>query len=133
MGAWNARAQQQAVDRFAQLRSELPTPNGMRTASGAPGEKYWQQGADYKIDVELDAENSRLIGHERIRYYNNSPHVLEYLWLHLEPNRRTPESHSTLTRTVREQQPTIWEMPATWSSLTARAKSKTCSSPTAHR
>lgn len=114
LGAWNARAQQQAVDRFAQLRAELPTPNGMRTASGAPGKDYWQQRADYKIDVELDAENSRLIGHERIRYYNGSNDTLEYLWLHLEPNRRSPESHSNLSRTVRGNNPNLWEMTTAW-------------------
>ena len=44
--------------------------------------------------------NQRLIGHEEIRYVNNSPDKLTYLWLHLEPNRRTPESHSNMSRTA---------------------------------
>lgn len=114
VGAWNARAQQQAVDRFAQLRAELPTPNSFRTASGAPGPEYWQQSVSYKIDVELDEENSRLIGHERVTYVNGSPDELEYLWLHLEPNRRTPESHSNLSRTVRQGDPRLWELQSAW-------------------
>lgn len=32
----------------------LPTPNEQRTASGAPGNRYWQQRPDYDIKVELD-------------------------------------------------------------------------------
>ncbi len=99
-GAFTARAQQQAVDRFAQLREAMPSPSTYRTASGAPGHEYWQQNVSYKIDVKLDLPNQRLIGHEEIRYVNNSPDNLTYLWLHLEPNRRTPESHSNLSRTA---------------------------------
>ena len=45
-------------DKFRQLDEILPTPNEYRTASGAPGGKYWQQRADYEIDVELDDQNS---------------------------------------------------------------------------
>ena len=41
-------------DAFRQLDVDLPTPNVYRTASGAPGSQYWQQRADYKIEVELD-------------------------------------------------------------------------------
>ena len=40
--------------KFEQLGSKLPTPNTYRTASGAPGKDYWQQRADYKIEVILD-------------------------------------------------------------------------------
>ena len=41
-------------DKFRQLEEILPTPNTYRTASGAPGHEYWQQRADYSIEVELD-------------------------------------------------------------------------------
>ena len=34
------------VDKFRQLEEILPTPNEYRTASGAPGHKYWQQKID---------------------------------------------------------------------------------------
>ncbi|HBR57969.1 MAG TPA: hypothetical protein DEA22_10960, partial [Blastocatellia bacterium] len=47
-------------DKFRQLSDdELPTPNEYRTASGAPGHRYWQNRADYVIDVELDDVNQR--------------------------------------------------------------------------
>jgi hypothetical protein len=39
---------------FKQLDEELPTPNMFRTAAGAPGPNYYQQQADYKMDIELD-------------------------------------------------------------------------------
>lgn len=71
---------------FRQLEEQLPTPNAYRTASGAPGAQYWQQRADYDISVELDDENQRIIGSERITYYNHSPDSLRYLWLQLDAN-----------------------------------------------
>ena len=50
----------QDKSKFKQLMEELPTPNEYRTASGAPGNKYWQQRADYKIKVELDEQKQTL-------------------------------------------------------------------------
>ena len=73
-------------DKFRQLDEILPTPNGQRTASGAPGNGYWQQRADYTIDVELDDVNQRIAGTETINYHNNSPDTLSYLWLQLDQN-----------------------------------------------
>src|SRR5712675_1625032 len=43
---------------------ELPAPNRMRTGAGAPGPDYWQQQADYKIDVVLDPEHRLVRGRE---------------------------------------------------------------------
>lgn len=73
-------------NRFEQLSYLLPTPNEYRTASGAPGSKYWQQRADYDISCELDENNLTLTGSETITYYNNSPDPLSYLWLQLDEN-----------------------------------------------
>lgn len=73
-------------NKFEQLGTILPTPNEYRTASGAPGPKYWQQRADYDIKCELDETNLRLTGHETITYFNNSPDQLSYLWLQLDEN-----------------------------------------------
>ncbi|MEL6906161.1 MAG: M1 family metallopeptidase, partial [Planctomycetota bacterium] len=84
-------------DRFAQLRTELPTPNTYRTASGAPGHEYWQQQVDYVIDVALDDENQSIAGTERISYHNNSPDTLRYLWLLVEPNLYGPDAHAVAT------------------------------------
>ena len=67
--------------KFAQLDQELPTPNEYRTAGGAPGHNYYQQKADYKIDVNIDDKTQILMGIETITYTNNSPDKLEYLWL----------------------------------------------------
>ena len=71
-------------DRFYQIDEWLPTPNDQRTASGAPGPEYWQQRADYKISVALDDANQRITGVARIDYHNESPHVLNYLWVQLD-------------------------------------------------
>lgn len=77
-------------NKFEQLGSILPTPNNYRTASGAPGHQYWQQRADYDIDVTLDEKNTSIIGSEWITYYNNSPDKLSYLWLQLDENQHDP-------------------------------------------
>lgn len=77
-------------NKFEQLGTILPTPNEYRTASGAPGSKYWQQRADYKISAVLDEANLKLSGKETITYINNSPDVLTYLWLQLDENEHDP-------------------------------------------
>jgi len=87
-------------DAFRQLEEVLPTPNGFRTASGAPGREYWQQRADYVIDVELDDEKQHLTGRETITYFNQSPDTLTYLWLQLDPNIFDPNSAAATTETA---------------------------------
>ena len=77
---------------FRQLYTELPTPNVYRNAAGAPGHMYWQQRADYKMKIRLDDENQRVYGEEKVKYYNNSPDALEYLWLQLDQNMRAKNS-----------------------------------------
>jgi hypothetical protein len=79
-------------NRFEQLGYLLNTPNDYRTASGAPGHKYWQQRADYDIQVTLDEDNLLLTGQETITYYNNSPDPLKYIWLQLDGNIHHPDS-----------------------------------------
>ncbi|TAL51232.1 MAG: M1 family peptidase, partial [Chitinophagaceae bacterium] len=76
-------------NKFEQLSTILPTPNEYRTASGAPGPKYWQQRVDYDIKCELDETNLKLTGWETITYYNNSPDVLTFLWLQLDENQHS--------------------------------------------
>ncbi len=84
---------------FRQLGQELPTPNNYRTASGAPGHEYWQQRADYDIKVELDDDKQRITGAETVTYYNNSPDVLNYIWLQLDQNILDKESDYYKTQT----------------------------------
>ena len=81
-------------NKFRQLDSDLPTPNVYRTASGAPGHAYWQNTADYQMDIVLDDENQRVYGVEKINYTNKSPDHLEYLWIQLDQNVRNPESET---------------------------------------
>ena len=73
-------------NKFEQLGTILSTPNEYRTASGAPGPKYWQQRADYDIKCELDENTQTLKGSETITYYNNSPDPLTYIWIQLDEN-----------------------------------------------
>lgn len=77
---------------FKQLKEELPTPNMFRTASGAPGPAYYQQQADYKMDIRLDEDKDVIYGDETITYTNNSPDTLSYLWVQLDQNRRAADS-----------------------------------------
>lgn len=71
--------------------------NPYRTASGAPGEKYWQNRADYKIEVSLDDKAHILKGIVKITYTNNSPHDLDFVWLQLDQNRYQENSRGSLT------------------------------------
>ncbi len=83
-----------AAQKFRQLEEKLPTPNTYRTASGSPGHAYWQQKADYVMNVELDEVNRKIIGSETITYHNNSPDELRYLWLQLDQNLFAPNSQT---------------------------------------
>jgi len=80
------------LSKFRQLKQELATPNSYRTASGAPGHEYYQQKADYKMDIVLDDDKQRIYGEEIITYYNNSPDALDYLWVQLDQNIRAADS-----------------------------------------
>ncbi|CAN5358233.1 M1 family metallopeptidase [soil metagenome] len=85
------------ADPFRQLEEILPTPNSQRAPSGAPGERYWQQRADYRIEVSLDEDAQRLTGQLQLTYHNRSPFTLGYLWLQLDQNRfaRHAEGHQS--------------------------------------
>ena len=92
------------TNKFSQMYDLLATPNMFRTASGAPGPSYYQQQADYKIDIELDDKNSKLSGSETITYYNNSPDTLAYLWVQLDQNQAAKNSQSPLAEDQRTQE-----------------------------
>ncbi len=83
-------------DKFKQMYDLLATPNMYRTASGAPGPEYYQQQADYKIDVELDDRNAKLYGQETVTYTNNAKESLDYLWMQLDQNQQSRKSLSPL-------------------------------------
>jgi hypothetical protein len=81
-------------DIFAPL--EMPDPDGVRTARGTPGPDYWQQEADYDIQVSLDPASHTVTGTETLTYTNNSPDELPFLWMQLEQNLFKPGSRGAL-------------------------------------
>ncbi len=90
----NAQEKSSWQGKFEQLGTALPTPNSYRTASGAPGEAYWQQKADYKIKVILNEDKQTITGSETITYFNNSQDNLTYLWVQLDQNMRAKTSQT---------------------------------------
>nr|MBI1228578.1 M1 family peptidase [Cytophagales bacterium] len=91
--------------RFEQLGPELRTPNVYRNAAGAPGHMYWQQQADYEIEVTLNDENQSIAGTATVTYSNNSPDALDYLWIQLDQNQRAKDSetHKMSTNSIESQ------------------------------
>ena len=100
-GATAALAQQPAASRpgvpdtsaFRPLA--LPTPNAYRTGAGTPGPAYWQQRADYTIRATLDTGTLGIRAEETIRYTNNSPDTLRYVWIQLDQNIQSPDNPLT--------------------------------------
>ncbi|MVN22319.1 M1 family metallopeptidase [Mucilaginibacter arboris] len=82
-------------NKFEQLGTMISDPNMYRSASGAPGPKYWQQRADYEINASLNDDKQRLDGTETITYFNNSPDPLTYLWLQLDENQHRKDSQGS--------------------------------------
>ena len=78
--------------KFEQLGTLLRSPNEYRGADGAPGPKYWQQRADYKIKCALDTKEQRIDGRETITYYNNAPVEMRYLWMQLDENEHASDA-----------------------------------------
>jgi hypothetical protein len=77
-----------AVPGYSQAGPQLslPAPTTSRTSAGRPGHAYWQQRVDYRINATLDTATHVIRGREQIRYTNNSPDALSYLWMFLEQN-----------------------------------------------
>jgi hypothetical protein len=71
---------------------DLAAPNVYRSATGAPGPRYWQQRADHRIAASLDTAAHVVRGTETIRYRNNSPETLRFVWLTVEQNLYRPGS-----------------------------------------
>lgn len=60
--------------------------NISRSATGEPNVGYWQNRADYEINVSIDTIANLISGSVTITYRNNSPHPLPFLWLQLDQN-----------------------------------------------
>ncbi len=74
--------------------------NMYRAASGKPGPEYWQNEADYEIEVTLDDEDHSITGAITVTYTNNSLQDLNFIWMYLEQNRFTEDSRGTLTTPI---------------------------------
>jgi len=85
---------------FSPLFYTTAKGNDYRTASGAPGVKYWQNRADYKLDVTLDTGKHRVTGTTVINYTNNSPDGLGFLWLQVDQNIYREDSRGQATSPV---------------------------------
>ncbi|MEX2477212.1 MAG: M1 family metallopeptidase [Gracilimonas sp.] len=53
---------------------------------------YWQQHVDYKMEIDVDAENHQYAGKQTLVYTNNSPDVLDKVYYHLYFNAFQPGS-----------------------------------------
>src|ERR1700761_2038680 len=74
--------------------------NEMRSASGQPGPKYWQNRADYLIRATLNEQDTTISGEVTINYTNNSSDKLDFLWLQLDQNLFRPDSRGAATTPV---------------------------------
>jgi hypothetical protein len=74
--------------------------NEMRSASGEPGPKYWQNNANYQIKAAINPENHSVTGSVTLNYTNNSPDDLRFLWLQLDQNIYQQESRGSSTTTT---------------------------------
>ncbi|MEZ4938622.1 MAG: M1 family metallopeptidase [Crocinitomicaceae bacterium] len=97
-------------NKFKQMKDLMATPNVYRTASGAPGHEYYQQKADYKMEIRLDDESQKISGEEWITYSNNSPDQLEYLWLQLDQNMRSQTSDSKKVSSETMEDMSFWSI-----------------------
>jgi len=84
-------AQEKATSAYVPEQAFSPlfyTQNGneYRSASGAPGPKYWQNKVNYNISATLDEATNKVKASITITYKNNSPEKLPFLWLQLDQN-----------------------------------------------
>jgi len=87
-------ADQQAADPERPIPYPVDVPgsflnaidSGTRTASGEPGEAYWQNSSEYLLSAELIPDENILEGAAEISYINNSPDDLDRIVIELAQN-----------------------------------------------
>ena len=77
------------TNKFRQLNQEFSSPNMFRTASGAPGPAYYQQQADYKINIELDDLNKKIYVTTPLEIFNTNNKELSTTNLIQDKNQRS--------------------------------------------
>src|SRR5690606_11199788 len=63
---------------------------GTRTDTARPGPNYWQNYAEYTIELRVHPDSQFLEGSSTVRYYNNAPHGLNGLVVDLTQNFHAP-------------------------------------------
>ena len=66
--------------------------NAQNTKIEYKTDHYWQQQADYKMDIDMDVETYQFTGKQNIEYTNNSPDDLNRVYYHLFFNAFQPGS-----------------------------------------
>ncbi|PJJ79659.1 M1 family metallopeptidase [Mucilaginibacter auburnensis] len=79
--------------------------NEYRAATGEPGPRYWQNRADYQLDVKLDEEKNEISGSEILTYTNNSQQKLGFIWMQLDQNLFKQDSRGTAIVTLQNGVP----------------------------
>ena len=74
-------AQQTGLFEFREFQEAVNKQT--RTRTGDPGEKYWLNSSDYKLEASVDALKNLLTGKGSIVYHNNSPAALKEIHLRL--------------------------------------------------
>ena len=105
IAAGAAFAQEDSASHYDQHKAFYPFfypshGNEFRSASGKPGPHYWQNRADYKINVSLDTTQKTVSGSVSINYKNNSPDAMKFLWLQLDQNIYREDSRAQATTLV---------------------------------
>jgi hypothetical protein len=80
-----------AIQIFAQqlaipVNIQATYDKGTRSTDGKPGKNYWQNTADYTLNVNFNPQTRALNGNVTIEYFNNSPDTLSEIWFKLYPN-----------------------------------------------
>lgn len=73
--------------------------NEVRSASGEPGPRYWQNRSDYSIHCKLDTTEHTVTGDVTITYTNNSNDNLRFIWLQMDQNIYKADSRASATTT----------------------------------
>jgi len=79
---------------FVQCFAQLPLPRNIQTAynkgtrsqNGSPGKNYWQNTADYTLNINFNPATRELKGIVNIVYTNNSDDTLNEIWFKIYPN-----------------------------------------------
>ena len=67
---------------------------------------YWQQHVDYTMEIDMDVENFRYEGKQKLVYTNNSPDTLKMVFYHLQFNAFQPNSEmDTRLQNIKDPDP----------------------------